>query len=68
MKDTNKGLFAGLLALGWIFVGLLLVSFGLTAGITYLIFWCFGWEWNWFIALGLWLLMILLKSIFGGNK
>lgn len=66
MKDKSKFI-AGFVGVLWLVIGIYALSFIVTAGITYLIFWCFGWEWNWLIALGLWLLTILLRSIFGGH-
>lgn len=68
MNKNNKNILIGLLGIAWLTIGIVAFSFVVTAGLTYLIFWCFGWEWNWLIALGIWLLMILLRNIFGGNK
>lgn len=65
--SKKNDIFTGCLGVIWLFVGILLLSFLATAGITYVIFWCFGWEWNWLIALGIWLLMILIKNLFGGS-
>lgn len=47
----------------------LLIGFGaiswlITCGIFYLITLCFGLEFSWLTATGVWLVMILLKSIF----
>lgn len=67
MDDKSKFI-VGCLGVLWLIVGMYALSFIIAAGISYLIFWCFGWEWNWLIALGLWLLAIVLKSIFGGHK
>lgn len=66
-KNAALGCFAGAWILIVTFVGLLLLSFGIVAGITWLIFWCFGWPWSWPIALGIWLLAILLRSLFSSN-
>lgn len=63
----KKDLMTGCLALSWIFVGVMALSFLATAGLTYLIFWCFGWEWSWLIALGIWVAAIMLKLMFGGR-
>ena len=47
----------------------LLIGFGaiswlITCGIFYLITLCFGLKFSWLTATGVWLVMILLKSIF----
>lgn len=43
---------------------LVALSYFITCGIVYLITLCFGWTFSWLIATGIWLLMVLLKSIF----
>ena len=41
-------------------------SFGITAGLLYLICLCFGWAWwSWQAALGVWLVLVLIKVAFG---
>ena len=44
---------------------LIATSYFMTCGIVYLITLCFGWTFSWLIASGIWLAMILLRSIFG---
>ena len=44
------------------------LEFLFTAGIIYLITWCFGLAFSWKIAFGIWLVMLLLTSIFRGGK
>ena len=41
-----------------------------TCGLIKLITLCFGWAFSWAIATGIWLVMVLLKSIFynGSSK
>lgn len=41
------------------------LSFFATAGITWLIMWCFGYAemWSWTISLGVWLICIMLQGI-----
>ena len=50
---------------------LLILAYGaswiITCGIIKLITLCFGLEFNWLIATGVWLVMCLLKSIFKSN-
>ena len=42
------------------------VSFGITAGLLYLICLCFGWAWwSWQVALGVWLVLVFIKAAFG---
>ncbi len=43
------------------------VSWIITCGIIKLITLCFGWEFKWIIATGIWLVICLLKSIFQKN-
>ena len=56
--------------LGYLFAIMLFVAiqfalvFGIIAAMTYAIFWCFGWEWNIFIPLGIYLLSILIRLLF----
>lgn len=67
-KTNLKNLAIGGFALLWIIVGILALSFFACAGITYLIFWCFGWQWSWVIAFGIWLVALFLKGIFGRSS
>lgn len=41
------------------------LSFLATAGLTWLIMWCFGYAemWSWTISLGVWLICIMLQGI-----
>ena len=50
-------------AVGIILVMLIpdLVVFALSVAFTYAIFWCFGWEWNIFIGVGVFLLSVFLR-------
>lgn len=42
------------------------LSYGITAGLLWLICLCFGWErWSWQMALGIWLVLVVLKAAFG---
>ena len=49
----------------FVFLG---AEFLLTVGIIYLITLCFGWAFSWKIAIGIWLVMTLMTSVFGGKK
>ena len=40
------------------------ISWIATCGIIKLITMCFGWEFSWAIATGIWLIICILKSIF----
>lgn len=40
------------------------ISWIVTCGIIKLITMCFGWEFSWAIATGIWLIICILKSIF----
>ena len=42
------------------------LGYGITAGLLWLICLCFGWEWwSWQMALGIWLVLVVLKAAFG---
>lgn len=43
------------------------VSWIATCGLVYLVTLCFGLEFSWGVATGIWLLMFLLKSVFSNN-
>ena len=42
----------------------LALSWGVTVGLVYLICMCFGLEWSLLIGTGVWLLVILIRSLF----
>lgn len=46
------------------------LSWIVTCGLIKLVTLCFGWAFSWAIATGIWLVMVLLKSIFcnGSSK
>ena len=56
----------GIVALVAIVIFLVLgaISWIITCGIFYLITLCFGLEFSWLAATGVWLIMVLLRSIF----
>ncbi|WP_407450028.1 hypothetical protein [Fibrobacter sp.] len=41
------------------------LSWAVTCGLYYLITLCFGLTFNWLIATGVWLVLVILKNIFG---
>ncbi len=49
-------------------VALLGVAFLFSVGLTWVICWAFGLQFSWKIAVGVWILVIILKSIFGARK
>lgn len=49
-------------------VGTCAWSWALTIGIIYLICLCFSWEFNFLIATGIWLVILILKGIFSGRS
>lgn len=51
-----------------LWLALCAISWAITSGIIYLITLCFGWTFSWVIATGIWLVMFLLKSVFGNKK
>lgn len=44
------------------------ISFGITGLIIKGICWAFGFAFSWRLALGIWLILALIGSIFGGTK
>ena len=61
-KVTEGGIVA-LISIA-ILIGLGAISWLITCGIFYLITLCFSLEFSWLTATGVWLVMILLRSIF----
>ena len=52
--------------MGALVLVLLALSYGITAGLLWLICLCFGWEWwSWQVALGVWLVLVFMKTAFG---
>lgn len=45
-------------------IAILAISWILTCGIVYLIFWCFSLVFSWPVATGIWLILLILGSIF----
>ena len=56
-------------AVALVVIGILAFAYGLswivTCGIIKLITMCFGWTFKWSIATGIWLIICILKGIFG---
>ena len=48
-------------------IAVLAISWILTCGIVYLIFWCFSLVFSWPVATGIWLILLILGSIFRGK-
>ena len=53
-----------------IFFALCSLSWAITCGLVYLITLCFDWTFSWGVATGVWLVIILLNSVFkkGSDK
>ena len=55
-------------ALALIVIIILAITYGIswitTCGIIKLITLCFGWTFKWSVATGIWLIMLLLRSVF----
>ena len=62
-KNIAEGGIIALISIA-ILIGLGAISWLITCGIFYLITLCFSLEFSWLTATGVWLVMILLKSIF----
>lgn len=65
-KSTVKIIVTGI---GFLFVVAIIYAFSwiVTCGIIKLITMCFGLAFSWGIATGIWLIWILLKSLFSNN-
>lgn len=61
-KATEGGIVALIAIVMFLVLGA--ISWLITCGLFYLITLCFSLEFSWFTATGVWLVMILLKSIF----
>ena len=69
IKNAKKiGTVLGILGAVLIFLVVAGISWIATCGIIKLIALCFGWEFNWLIATGIWLVMFLIKSMFGKKQ
>jgi hypothetical protein len=44
------------------------ISWIITCGLIWLVTLCFGWTFNWLIATGIWLLILLARFIFSHSK
>lgn len=58
----KKSGIVGLIAI--IYIVMYGISWIMTCGIIKLITMCFGWDFTWSIATGVWLIICILKSIF----
>lgn len=66
MKLKNK--FKDPLIIMLVILILLLLSWIVTCGLIKLVTLCFGWNFSWRIATGIWIVIFLLKDIFNGVK
>lgn len=64
MKKENKKKYTVIAITILILAALLGMSWIVTCGIIKLITMCFGWEFSWAVATGIWLIICILKSIF----
>lgn len=69
MKKLNKLILGGGVTVGVLFLIAFLCAFSwiVTCGIIYLITLCFGWTFSWAIATGIWLIMLIAKSVFSNH-
>lgn len=68
MNKKNKKIVA---TGGWVLLFLVVAfafSWGVTCGIIKLITMCFGWQFKWSIATGIWLVMCLARTVFKNNS
>lgn len=63
MKGVILGVLTGLLTAGLI-LAVLGASYLVMAGLSWLVCFCFGLPWNWFVPLGLLVVMVILRWVF----
>ena len=68
MLKKLKGLGIGLGFILLIFAVLYGLSWIITCGLIKLVTLCFGWTFSWPIATGIWFIMLLAKTVFGGES
>ena len=69
VKNVNKlGCGLGALAVILILALLYAISWIFTCGVIYLITLCFGWDFSWGMATGIWLAACLIKVLFFRSK
>lgn len=69
LKKLNKyGWFLGILIAVLLYLAIGGISWIVTCGIIKLITLCFGLKFSWLWATGIWLAMILLRSIFSNSS
>lgn len=72
-KDLNKSLYDLGFAVGVLGVAVLvilvkhLIKVALIGVVTWVIFWCFNWEWNILIPIGIYLLALLMRALSEGR-
>lgn len=72
-KDLNKAIYDLGFALGALGIVILvilakhLIKVALIGVVTWVIFWCFGWEWSVLIPVGVYLLALLIQALSGGR-
>lgn len=72
-KELNKSLYDLGFAVGVLGVAVLvtlvkhLIKVALIGVVTWVIFWCFNWEWNILIPIGIYLLALLMRALSGGR-
>lgn len=64
MKKTTEITFILVLT----FIVAVVIGFGITSGILYGICWAFGFKFTWKLAIGVYLVLILLKAIFSRSN
>lgn len=46
---------------------ILIISFSITSGMIWVVCWAFGLAFSWRLAVGIWVVLIILRSIFKSN-
>lgn len=44
------------------------IGFGITSGLVYVVCWTFGFKFTWKIAIGIYLILVILKALFHNPK
>lgn len=67
LKRIDRYTIAAVLIAIAVFVAILGGSWIATCGIIKLITMCFGWDFSWAVATGIWLIMMLASTVFKSN-
>ena len=72
MEKKNENKFLEYTIAGFLTILVVILLYGVSwisvCGVVKLITLCFGWNFNWAISTGIWLILVLIKSWFSQSK